>query len=134
MYLLFLNFIKVRSMGKLHQVLSSANTQGDWDLCVVTTSDEYIKRTYQRRAEKRRSQLLLSFIQPYVEVSSSTVSRCIKEALKLAGIDASIFKGHPTRASFSSKASEAGLSLADILGKGSWSSSCTWQRFIISKL
>ena len=47
----------------------------DRDLCVVITLNEYIKPTYQRRAEKGRSQLLLSFIQPCVEVSSSTVSR-----------------------------------------------------------
>ena len=64
----------------------------DRDPCVVTTLNEYIKLTYQRHAEKRRSQLLLSFIQTYVEVSSTTVSRWIKESLKLAGIDVSIFK------------------------------------------
>ena len=64
----------------------------DRDTSVVTTLNEYIKLTYQRHAEKRRSQLLLSFIQTYVEVSSTTVSRWIKESLKLAGIDVSIFK------------------------------------------
>ena len=118
--------------GKVPQSLEFCEYTGGWDLCVVTTLDEYIKRTYQQHAEKRRSQLLLSFIQPYVEVSSSTVS--IKEVLKLAGIGLSIFKGHSTRAVSSSKASEAGLSLADILARGSWSSSCIRQRFIISTL
>ena len=99
------------------------------DLCVTTTLNEYIKHAYQWRAEKRHSQLLLSFIQPYMEVPSSTVSRWIKEALKLAGIDVSIFKGHSTRETSSSKASKAGLSPVDILARGSWSSSSTWQRF-----
>ena len=60
-----------------------------------------------------------------MEVHSSTVSRRIKETLKLAEIDVSIFKGHSTRAASSSKASKVGLSLA----RGSWSSSSTWQRF-----
>ena len=85
----------------------------DRDLCVVTTFNEYIKRTYQWRAEKIHCQLLLSFIQPYVEVSNSTVSRWIKETLKLAGIDISVFKGHSTREVSSSKASKTGLSLAE---------------------
>ena len=115
--------------GKAPPSLEFCKFTEDRDLCVVTTLNEYIKRTYQRRAEKRRPQLLLSFIQPYVEVSSSTVSRWIKETLKLAGIDVSIFKGHSTRAASSSKASKAGLSLADILARRSWSSSSTWQRF-----
>ena len=65
-------------------------------------------------------------------MSSSTVSRRIKEALKLTGIDVSILKGHSTRAVSSSKASKVGLSLADTSlypGRGSWSSRSTWQRF-----
>ena len=115
--------------GKAPPSLEFCEYTEDRDLCVVTTLNQYIKRTYQRRAEKRRSQLLLSFIQPYVEVSSSTVSRWIKEVLKLAGIDVSIFKGHSTRATSSSKASKAGFSLADILARGTWSSSSTWPRF-----
>ena len=86
------------------------------DLFVVTVYKEYIKNTYQQRSEKRRSQLLLSFVQPYVEASSSTVSRWIKEALKLADIDQSIFKCRSTRTAFSSKASKTSLSLANILG------------------
>ena len=101
----------------------------DRNLCVVETLNENIKRTYQWRTEKRRSQLLLSFIESYVEVSNTTVSRWIKESLKLLGIDVSIFKGHSTRAASSSKASKAGLSLADIHTRGSSSSSSTWQRF-----
>ena len=115
--------------GKAPPSLEFCEYIEDRDLCVVTTLNEYIKHTYQRCTEKRRSQLLLSFIQPYVEVSSSAVSRWIKETLKLAGIDVSIFKGHSTRAASSSKTSKAGLSRADILARGSWSSSSTWQRF-----
>ena len=87
----------------------------DSDLFVVTVYKEYIKNTYQQRSEKRRSQLLLSFVQPYAKASSSAVSRWLKEALKLAGIDQSIFKCRSTRTAFSSKASKTSLSLANIL-------------------
>ena len=97
----------------------------DRELCLVITLNEYIKRTYQWCAEKRLSQLLLSFIQPYVEVSSSIVSRWIKEALKLTEIDVCIFKGYSTRVACSSTASKTGLSLGNILARGSWSSSST---------
>ena len=51
----------------------------DRDFCVLTTLNEYIKCTYKRCAEKKYSQLLLSFIQPYVEMSSSTVSRWMRK-------------------------------------------------------
>ena len=99
--------------GKAPQSLEFCEYTEDRDYCVVTALNEYIEHTYQRHAEKRCSQLLFSFIQPYVELSSSTVS----------------IKGHSTRAASSSKASKAGLFLADILAIVSWSSSSTWQRF-----
>ena len=69
------------------------------DLYMVTTFSGYIKRTYQRRAEKRHSKLLLSFIQPYAEVSSSTVSKWIKKAIKFAEIDVLILKGPLSKSS-----------------------------------
>ena len=58
--------------GKAPPSLEFCQCTEHGDLCVVTTLNEYIKRTYQRRAEKRRSQLMLSFIQPYVEVPRVT--------------------------------------------------------------
>lgn len=74
----------------------------DKSSCVVTTIDEYIKRTVNWR-EWAKTQLMLGYIKPYVEVSSSTVLQWIKEPLKLSGIDATTFKGHSTRAVSSSK-------------------------------
>ena len=64
-----------------------------------------------------------------MEVSSSIVSRWIKEDLKLAGIDVSFIKGQSTRAPSSSKASKTDLSVVDVLGSSSWSISCIWLRF-----
>ena len=55
----------------------------------------------------------------------STVARWIKKGLKLAGIDVPNFKGHSAGAVSSSKANKAGLFLADILARGSWSSRST---------
>ena len=53
--------------------------------------------------------------------TSLTVSRWMKEALKLARINVSIFKCHSARVESSSKASTAVFSLEDILARGSWS-------------
>ena len=48
--------------GKAPPSLEFCEYTEDRDLCVVTALNEYINRTFQRRAERRRSQLLLSFI------------------------------------------------------------------------
>ena len=52
-----------------------------------------------------------------------------REALKLAGRNSSIFKGHSIGVEFSSKASKAGFSLADILARSSLFRSSTLQIF-----
>ena len=70
---------------KAPPILEFCEYTEDRELCVVTTLNEYIKRTYQRRAEKKMLSVTVEFFQPYVEVSSSTAFKWIKETLKLAG-------------------------------------------------
>ena len=48
--------------------------------------------------------------------------------LKLAAVDVNIFKGHSTRSTSTSKATVSGLSLCEILERGSCSSASTSQR------
>ena len=87
-------------------------------LHVVTTIDEYIKCTVNWR-EGAKSQLLLGYNKPHVEVSSSTVSLWRKETLKLSGTDVTTFKGHSTLPASYSKVGSTGLSVSDILNRGS---------------
>ena len=49
--------------------------------------------------------------------------------LKLAGVDVNILKKYSTRAASTSKTTASGLSLCEILERGSWSSPSTWPRF-----
>ena len=53
----------------------------------------------------------------------------VKDILSLSGIDTSVFKAHSTRSASTSKANSTGLSEKDILKRGSWKNSSTWQRF-----
>ena len=89
---------------------------------MVTALTDHTKRTYHQRVEKGRCKLLLSFIKPYVKVSS------------LTGIDISIFKDHLTRAVSFSQASVADLSLNYIPARGYWSNSYTLQIFDKKKI
>ena len=60
---------------------------------------------------------------------SSTISGWLKNILREAGIDTKIFKGHSTRSASTSKAELKGLSVTDILERGSWTNTSTWQPF-----
>ena len=49
--------------------------------------------------------------------------------LTISGVDVGVFKGHSTRSASTSKAALSGLSVPDILERGCWSNSSTWQKF-----
>ena len=86
---------------------------------MVSALNEYLKRTETWRTNGHKFQLLLSYIKPHVEVHSSTVSTWIKEILKETGVDVDVFKGHSTRSPSASKACLSGMSVDDILSRGS---------------
>ena len=101
--------------------------------CVVTTLKEYLTRTQSLRGSE--SQLFISYNRPFRRVSRETISRWVKFVLTDSGIDTVRFKPHSTRAASTSAASNASVSLDDILHTAGWSSeSLHSQGFITSLL
>ena len=97
-------------------------------LCVLTTFNEYIKRTSSLRP-KGVSSLFITTIRPFKPISRDTLSRWIKHMLKNAGIDLSIFKAHSTRSASTSAALASNVPLATILKTAGWSQDSTFRKF-----
>lgn len=76
------------------------------ELCIVKTIGEYLDRTKPLRKDKK---LFISTMKPHKGVSRDTISRWIRDTMKLAGIDVSKFSPHSTRAAATSAAQIAGL-------------------------
>ena len=75
------------------------------------------------------TQLLLSYIQQHKQVVPSTISGWLKNVLKSSGINVSLFTSHSTRSATTSKASASGLSMIEIIERGTWSNMSTRQKF-----
>jgi hypothetical protein len=104
------------------------------NLCVVRCLRHYITRTQEfRKISDRvdRTWLMLSMVKPHHPVTTSSVSRWVKQTLSLAGIDTGIFKAHSTRSAATSKAYNSGVSVHDILKQARWSNTSTLQNFIV---
>ena len=99
----------------------------DETLCVVTTLKEYLTRTQSLWGSE--SQLFISYNRPFKRVSRDTISRWVKLILTDSGNDTSRFKPHSTRAASTSAASNASVSLDDILHTAGWSSESTFAKF-----
>jgi hypothetical protein len=58
------------------------------ELCVYETVEHYIQCTKERRTSSR---LIVSYIKPFKQVTSSTIGRWIKIGLSCSGIDTTVF-------------------------------------------
>ena len=101
----------------------------DHALCAVAALDCYIEATSIWREKNQTSHLLVSFIEPHNAVAKSTVAGWVKQILIMSGINTDVFKPDSTRSASSSHARLSGLSLSDILKRGSWSNKTTWEKF-----
>ena len=99
----------------------------DENLCVVTCLKEYLKRTEPLRLDCKS--LLISYVKPHYKVSTNTISRWLKEVLKLSGIDTSIFTAHSFRSAASSAAKSLNVPIDKIMATAGWKSSQTFQKF-----
>ncbi|XP_063380718.1 uncharacterized protein LOC134667304 [Cydia fagiglandana] len=88
------------------------------EICPVTTLQSYIKRTQHVR---NTNNLFITHKKPHHAVSTQTISRWIKNVLREAGIDVTIFTAHSTRHASTSAASRSGISIDVIQKTAGWS-------------
>ena len=87
----------------------------------------YIKRTAPLRKETK--QLLICHAEPHVPASRDTISRWIKQTMKDAGIDTTVFKPHGTRGASTSAAKALNASVQVIMNTAGWRSGSTFAKF-----
>jgi len=68
-------------------------------------------------------------VRPHKLVASCTIARWLRETLKLAGIDVSIFAGHSVRGAATSAAAGSGVTMNDIMQAADWSSESVFRSF-----
>ncbi len=90
----------------------------------VKNMQAYLSRSIRLRGPFVK--LFISQKEPHRPVTVSTISWCVKETLKLAGINTEIFSSHSTTSAAVSKAKSLGLSMSDINRAAGWSNSRTF--------
>ena len=76
------------------------------------------------------NRLFVAIKKPHNPVASCAIARWLKETLRLAGIDVSIFSGHSVmRGASMSAAAGAGVTMTDIMQAADWSTESVFRRF-----
>jgi len=97
-------------------------------ICPVACLETYDGISKSLRNPTVSYSCFLSLKPPHCPVGASTLARWIKEILREAGIDTSIYSAHSTRGASASKAASAGIPVESILKSGSWSSESVFAR------
>ena len=95
------------------------------ELCVLTTLQEYLKRTSDLR---KCSNLFISY-KTFDRVTTCTLARWLKSVLVLADETNYNFTAHSFRGTAASVAYSAGVSMKDILDTANWTNAKTFHKF-----
>ena len=95
--------------------------------CVVELLTAYIERTASLR--KSTKQLLICYVAPHGPASKDTISRWIRQTMKDAGINTSVFKFHSTRGAATSAAKAANVPIHEIMHTAGWRSDSIFAKF-----
>ena len=120
---------KTTKPGKVAKAITFHEFASNRRICPVTCLKSYLERTKQSRTEHNTQLVFLSVKKPHKPVSRSTLTKWVLKMLDASGIDTNKFKAHSIRAASSSKVSNLGLQLRDILEMGNWSNNSTWETF-----
>lgn len=124
---IYCDLLKQCRKGKRNPVAVFKKYTLDSRICVFTVLEEYIKRTESLRGLENR--LFISYIKPYKYVTSSTISRWLRNVMQLSGINIEKFKSHSIRGAVTSKAKLSGLPIQEILNVAGWSNERTFATF-----
>ena len=101
----------------------SVRKLSDDRICPVMFLEAYLTATAWLRRQEDLS-LFIATLRPHKAIGVSTVGRWIKNGLRAAAIDVSVFSAHSTRG-----AGASGVPVESILKRASWASSSTFSRF-----
>lgn len=127
------------SLGRLRKTQHSGHLKrfsiNAWpdriSICPVAILQAYVDSTAQFWCPSNANFLLTGSTKPHRPVTSSTISRWIKDLLRKAGVNTRIFAAHFVRGAAASKASQAGCSVQAILNHGRWASESTFAKFYL---
>lgn len=82
-----------------------------------------------QRSFAENEPLLRTVVKPHERLSANVMANWIKQILYPSGIDINKFQAHSTRSDTSSKASNKGISISEILNMIDWSKATIFRSF-----
>ena len=96
-------------------------------LCPVLALKVYEGKTKSlRKSSQSQNPLFISSRKPFKPVKPATIGHWLKNLMKEAGIDTSLYTAHSTRGAATSKAKAVGVPMREILKAANWSSASTF--------
>ena len=111
--------LKHTRQGVHQQSLEFSAYKAERMLCIVTHIKRNLEKTNSLRQEE--THLLINFIKPRKAASKETLSNWIKQFIKTAGSDTSVYTSHSTRSATTSFLASKQVDVNQILAAAGWS-------------
>ena len=122
--------VKGSKPHKSHLEIFIPSFPPDTSQCVASYLKKYIDVTSSKgNNSSSRNILFISYIKPHKAIKTSSISRWLKDVLRLSGTDTSQFSSHSTRSASSTFAANCGVSISDIMKVADWSRAGTFKKF-----
>ncbi|CAH1958535.1 unnamed protein product [Acanthoscelides obtectus] len=125
--------IKTSNINKLQPCLQIPFFLENPSICPATAIKNYLEITREKRSASD-DRLFITHKSPHKPATKQTVSRWVKNTLKLAGIDTDIFKPHSARHASTSAALKSGIPMESIMQAAGWIRETTFTRFYQRKI
>ena len=102
------------------------------NLCPVTAIKHY--KSIRDLLFPNTPQFIVTHRKPHKAAHKDTIARWVKELMREAGVDTSIFKAHSCHSASASAAKNIGIPIEDILRKANWSNANTFLQFYYREL
>lgn len=120
--------IKTSNNNKLQPCLQIPFFMENPSICPATAIKHYLDLTKGKRSASH-DYLFITHRAPHGPATKQTVSRWIKNTLKLAGVDINIFKPHSVRHASTSAARKTGIPMESIMSTAGWTRETTFTKF-----
>ena len=121
--------------GYVHRPVTYKNYPQNIKLCPVRLITEYIKRRNNLlQGDTSLNSLFITYRKPIRAAHRDTMARWPKNIMNESGVDTKVFKPHSCLSASTSAATNAGVTIDNVLKQGNWTNGSTFYKYYFKEI
>ena len=127
--------LKHSRTGYVHRPVTYKNYPQNIKLCPVRLITEYIKRRNNLlQGDTSINSLFITYKKPIRATHRDIIASWIKNIMNELGVDTKVFKPYSCRSASTSVATNAGVTIGNVLKQGNWKNACIFYKYYFKEI